>query len=171
MRYGEIPDPATGRCNIQYEYLDSVMIPAFVKVTKPIIGICRGFQSLNVHFGGTLFQDIKGHNQLTFMTKNRASAKDDLIADGKIYKINSIHHQAIKQLGSGLSPIGFSPVIQNCKSLNNTEFLTVKKYKKKDVWNFTEAFKHDKLPVVAFQYHPEEFNCPFAIQEINKILN
>ena len=169
MRYNEIPHHNTGRCNIQYEYLDSIMIPTFINAKKPIAGICRGFQSLNVYFGGTLFQDIKGHNQ-TKGYGNRSDVKDDLWTKDKIYKINTIHHQAIKKLGDNLEAIGFSPVIEGCPSLQQPEFLTDKTYDKGRFTSFTEAFKHKSLPIVAFQYHPEEFNCEFAIKEINKIL-
>lgn len=171
MRYGEIPEVETGRCNIQYEYLDSVMIPAFIEAKKPIVGICRGFQSLNVVFGGTLFQDMKGHNQLQ-EGFNRYDTHDDLITEsGKIYKINTIHHQAIKKLGDDLKPIGWSPVLQNCKSLKESQYLTSKNYGKKSYLSFVEAFEHKTLPIVALQYHPEEFDCPFAIEKINNILN
>ena len=145
------------------------MIPAFILADKPIVGICRGFQTLNAYFGGTLFQDIKGHNQ----TKGygaRSETKDDLWTEDKIYKINTIHHQSVKKLGDDLVAIGFSPVIAGCPSLLEDQFLTIKTYGVKSYISFTEAFKHKSLPIVAFQYHPEEFNCEFAISEINKIL-
>jgi gamma-glutamyl-gamma-aminobutyrate hydrolase PuuD len=170
MRYNEIPHHSTGRCNVQYEYLDSVMIPAFIMADKPIVGICRGFQTLNAYFGGTLFQDVKGHNQ----TKGygaRSETKDDLWTENGIFKINTIHHQSAKKLGDNLEAIGFSPVISGCPSLLEPEFLTTKTYANFNKFvSFTEAFKHKSLPIVAFQYHPEEFNCEFAINEINKIL-
>jgi gamma-glutamyl-gamma-aminobutyrate hydrolase PuuD len=169
MRYNEIPHHSTGRCNVQYEYLDSVMIPAFIMANKPIVGICRGFQTLNAYFGGTLFQDVKGHNQ-TKGYGTRSETKDDLWTENNIFKINTIHHQSAKKLGDGLEAIGFSPVISGCPSLLESEFLTEKKYGKNYYISFTEAFKHKNLPIVAFQYHPEEFNCEFAISEINKIL-
>ena len=124
---------------------------------------------LNAYFGGTLFQDVKGHNQ-TKDYGNRNKVKDDLWTENKIYKINTIHHQAIKKLGDNLEAIGFSPVIEGCPSLQQSEFLTDKKYGDKTYTSFTEAFKHKSLPIVAFQYHPEIFNCEFAISEINKIL-
>ncbi len=36
--------------------------------------------------------------------------------------------------------------------------------------SFIEAFRHNDLPIVAFQYHPEEFNCSFAIGQIKGML-
>jgi putative glutamine amidotransferase len=164
MRYGEIPHPKTGRSNAQYEYLDSIMIPAFINAKKPIIGICRGFQSLNVHFGGTLKQHIEGHYQTEDKKTPRNETKHRLIqmaSNGENigeFKINSIHHQVIDRIGNKLIPIGFSPKDSSSKTTKHYEC-------------YVEAFKHSLLPIVAFQYHPEEFNCPFAIQEINKILN
>jgi anthranilate/para-aminobenzoate synthase component II len=34
-----------------------------------------------------------------------------------------------------------------------------------------EVIKHEELPIIGFQYHPEEFNCEYAVWEINQLLN
>ena len=41
---------------------DKKLIDLFYKKNKPILGICGGMQSINVHFGGSLYQDIQKHN-------------------------------------------------------------------------------------------------------------
>lgn len=38
---------------------DKKLIDLFYKKNKPILGICGGMQSINVHFGGSLYQDIQ----------------------------------------------------------------------------------------------------------------
>lgn len=170
-RYGEAPHPSTGRANAHYEYMDLTIGQAFIDAGKPVVGICRGMQALNVMFGGSLFQHIRGHQQST----SRDVANQDMAIEGETIKINSIHHQAVKKLGDGLVAIGHTAVYANCYSLANREYLTAVKYlktkKQGPFLSIVEAFKHETLPVVAFQYHPEEFNCPFAIAEIKKVLD
>lgn len=87
-----------------------------LKHGKPILGICRGVQLLNVALGGTLFQDIATQHQ-TSVTHRCAKAYDQLYHNiylepgglmEKIYgkspqKVNSVHHQAIKDLAPGLA--------------------------------------------------------------------
>ena len=80
----------------------------------PVLGICRGLQVINVHAGGTLFQDIPDHANL----KNPADDKHHKVKFEKncvlsnIYgpeiEVNSLHHQAINKLGEGIRPVGWS---------------------------------------------------------------
>lgn len=89
----------------------------FYKKNKPIYGICRGAQVVNTYFGGTLYQDLPG--QLKSPTVHRDGGEYDkvkhsveFISGGvldKIYSgkdnriVNSVHHQAVKTLGKGLT--------------------------------------------------------------------
>ena len=58
--------------------LDIFYIKAFQSAKKPILGICRGLQIINVAFGGTLYQDIGGHSD----TKHFVNVeKDSFIYD------------------------------------------------------------------------------------------
>ena len=47
LRYGEAPHPKTGRSNAHYEYMDAMLAPKFIEAKKPVVGICRGMQSLD----------------------------------------------------------------------------------------------------------------------------
>lgn len=81
----------------------------------PLLGICRGFQSINVYFGGSLYQDNQHQNARCFdhhpkiardsyaheVTVVKPSQLFDIVGSEQI-KVNSIHHQGIKTLGKGL---------------------------------------------------------------------
>lgn len=74
---------------------------------RPILGICRGEQLLNVAFGGSLYQHIDSHRQKEPGTQNLRAAKvkegsflHSLSAETDI-KINSFHHQAVKDVAPG----------------------------------------------------------------------
>jgi putative glutamine amidotransferase len=114
--YGETPlhpEWAGDRVRDRYE-ID--LFNAFVAAGKPVIGICRGCQLINVALGGTLFQDIP--TQVAHSISHRDTAlyeralHDVTLVRGtrlaQLYpgmqqaKINSIHHQSVKDLGRDL---------------------------------------------------------------------
>lgn len=82
---------------------------------KPILGICRGAQVLNVAMGGTLYQDLQSQVDGSIRHQQQQSSHyashKAVVTDGSklhaIYgctevKVNSFHHQAVKDVGEGL---------------------------------------------------------------------
>jgi putative glutamine amidotransferase len=82
---------------------------------KPILGICKGSQLINVALGGTLFQDYRlrfensyAHDQYANPTKSchfvnfSEGSKLNTIFNEKSLAVNSLHHQQVKTLGQGL---------------------------------------------------------------------
>jgi putative glutamine amidotransferase len=114
--YNEQPrDPAWIGDRVRDRY-EIELFEAFVGKGKPVLGICRGCQLINVAFGGTLYQDIA--TQVPNAMDHRDIAKYEQnfhrlrFVDGtalaKLYPnrrealINTIHHQAVNKLGRGM---------------------------------------------------------------------
>lgn len=93
--------------NVDYQYdIDSIFaIKYFLSCNKPILGICKGLQIINVALGGTLLQDIKGHKAAEEVCKHkvRETCKNRLSTyyENEFF-VNSIHHQAVDRLGEDL---------------------------------------------------------------------
>lgn len=108
------------------------VIRYFIEAGRPILGICRGMQALNVYFGGTLFAHIPGHRipagDATHPTRAIGLAAALL---GPEPTVNSNHHQAIDRLGDGLRPCQWAAD------------------------GVIEAVAHEELPIFGVQYHPE----------------
>ena len=82
---------------------------------KPVLGICRGLQVLNVAEGGTLYQHIDGHRQTPTpgtVTEQPVNVKKGSMLHGFVEKerifVNSFHHQNIKDLAPTLEIDGVS---------------------------------------------------------------
>jgi len=172
-RYGAVPGVMDGRVNIHYEYLDRALIPLFIEAKKPIVGICRGMQSLNVYFEGTMNQHIIGHHQ----GDNRASTKQEIqFENGSSAFVNTMHHQSVDVLGNGIELVAYGRMYQGCYG-NQTHVRNWKTISDKGVESFSdcvvipEMIRHVELPIVGFQWHPEEYNCPIAVSEITNLLH
>lgn len=180
IRYKEAPHPTNSRSNMHYEWIDYFILSPWIESGKPVLGICRGMQSINVLMGGTLFQNISGHLQSADRAVTRELTRVEYV-DGEVGfpYVNTFHHQAVKDLGEGLIPFAFCPVYKNCESLEFREKLYTKEFpvikdKKEEMANWyaiCEAYVHPTLPILGVQWHPEEFNCPITINMFDNILN
>jgi len=67
----------------------------------PILGICKGIQTLNVALGGTLKLDIPGHKHPDQKDQDIQPLRHDTTADHRFERVNSSHHQAVDQIADG----------------------------------------------------------------------
>lgn len=114
------------------------LIRLFLSQEKPILGICRGHQMLNIALGGTLIQDLPDerhrHDAQTDTDRvHRVRSVHPLMITlyGENFVSNSSHHQAVDRLGEGLVP--------TCVSEDGV----------------IEGIVHENGKVLGVQFHPE----------------
>ena len=114
--YGEAPLKPEWAGDHVRDLYEMSLIREFVRVGKPVLGICRGLQILNVAYGGTLYQDIAtqlpealNHRNWDIYDQNfhnilfePGSEIAKLYPGSTVAKVNTVHHQAIKALGKDL---------------------------------------------------------------------
>ncbi|MFJ2987121.1 gamma-glutamyl-gamma-aminobutyrate hydrolase family protein [Collimonas sp. NPDC087041] len=126
------------------------LLHEFIEAGKPVLGICRGCQLINVAFGGTLYQDIatdvptsithvndeydRLHHAIQFPAGSSLAALFNTGENGQTeWVVNSIHHQAVKDLGRDLT----------VEAISGTD-------------NIVEAIRYRKAAfVMGLQWHPE----------------
>ena len=88
---------------------------AAIKSGKPILGICRGVQLINVAEGGSLYQHIDGHSQEesgTVQTQKVILEKNnplyEMSGGAECVMVNTFHHQAVKRIAEGFLPMAWS---------------------------------------------------------------
>ena len=115
--YGEVPLKDAWIGDRLRDLYDLALVEAFEQAGKPIFGVCRGLQLINVAFGGTLYQDIEEQHGHPETLRHRDPVTYDQnfhqigIVPGtrlaKLYpevqtaRVNSIHHQGVKDLAPG----------------------------------------------------------------------
>ena len=151
--YGEDPLEERWSGDRARDDYEAALIKASIASDKPVLGICRGAQILNVALGGTLYQDINTQIEGSLVHRNwdvydGLEHDVELAMDGRLatiyqraptMRINSIHHQSIKDPAPGLSVEAHSPSDGVVEAVVLTEYDT-------DV---------DLPYAVGVQWHPE----------------
>ena len=111
--YGEEPCKKQGSFSPERDHIDLTAIAEAHRQQKPMLGICRGIQALNVYFGGTLYQDLAQEDKFTVKhyQEGRFSAPSHTVKIekdctlfpilGEKIVVNSFHHQAVKDVAEG----------------------------------------------------------------------
>ena len=128
MTYGADPHPLCDRTDRERDRIEVSLAKWAVKEGKPVLGVCRGMQLINVAAGGTLYQDIAeelpgaikhdyfpfagAHHTRDFLAHEVSVAGGTRLAQfvgaGPV-RVNSMHHQGVKVLGRGLHATAEAP--------------------------------------------------------------
>ncbi|GMA51147.1 gamma-glutamyl-gamma-aminobutyrate hydrolase [Alicyclobacillus contaminans] len=143
--WGDQPRHGLGSVVPERDDLEMALIRRMLALQKPILGICRGIQILNVALGGSLYQDLP--REWRGKIQHRQRARRDFLSHGvqlaehsrlarlvggTAIRCNTFHHQAVRELGEHLVAVGW------------------------DDEGLVEAVEHETLPfVVGVQWHPE----------------
>lgn len=114
--YGQDPIDPRWQGDVVRDRYELALLRAFLRHKKPVLGVCRGAQLLNVAFGGTLYQDIASqcpaahahvdtelYDQLEHdVTFLQGSQLTQLYPRASQLRVTSIHHQAVAELGKGM---------------------------------------------------------------------
>ena len=125
--YGEARGPGSGRVDPERDRTELTLVRWAAAERKPVLGVCRGAQVMNVAFGGTLYQDIaterEGSIKHDYFPTGGRYTRDQLVHDVRVVEgtqlaaalgatrltVNSMHHQGIKELAPGLTVSALAP--------------------------------------------------------------
>ena len=115
--FGEAPHPRLGRTDPARDLVELKLARWAIAEGKPLLGLCRGHQVVNVALGGTLYQDIEAQvpgairhdyfpgfprDYLAHHVTVTPGSRLHAAAGGSTMPVNSMHHQAVKALAPGL---------------------------------------------------------------------
>jgi putative glutamine amidotransferase len=150
--YGDEPTELVGPTDSIRDRFELELLRSFAAAGKPVLGVCRGMQLINVAYGGTLHQDLQHANVVSYTHRqlelyDEHSHDIELTQDGwfsglfegtRSARVTSIHHQGIKRLGDGLI----------VEALSSDGII--------------EAIRHPESPfMVGVQWHPEFHDARF----------
>lgn len=121
--YGQRRSMHLGRTIAQRDTMELTLIPQILAAGKPLLGICRGMQALNVACGGTLWQDLgdafphsqirhaqqKPYTRTVHPVQVEPGSHLAQIMGTTSLDVNSIHHQAVRRPGQGLAVAAQAP--------------------------------------------------------------
>jgi putative glutamine amidotransferase len=145
--------PSAYQSKIDFDLFERDMTQSFFKMEKPIIGICRGMQMINVALGGTLHQEIPISNICHEMHQDNwipyhkllinSNSRMCDIMETKQSTISSLHHQSVDKLGLNLIASAFSEdaVVEALESKNHDFVIGLQGHPEKMTDNFPEFHK------------------------------
>jgi putative glutamine amidotransferase len=126
--YGAEPHPLCDKTDRERDRVEVALARWALEEEKPVLGVCRGMQLINVAAGGSLYQDIAQelpgalkHDYFPF--RGQSYTRDFLAHEVRVtggtrlaqlmgagpLRVNSMHHQGVKTLGHGLLPTAVAP--------------------------------------------------------------
>ncbi len=137
-------DTNSNDINDELDSIQWALLEKAIADNKPVLGICRGMQFINVFFGGTLFQDLEASKEHEAAPDGEPERYHNIFtvrgtAMSKLYPVmtivNTRHHQGLGRLGKNLTLSAFWS--------NDEDDIVM------------EAIEHKELPIWGVQWHPE----------------
>jgi putative glutamine amidotransferase len=159
--YGkEIQFDKTNGVNEQRDEFEFAAIERALETDKPILGVCRGMQIMNVYLGGSLTVDLasEGFNNHTSPVDDRGTMHGISIMPHSMLhaltgttemEVNTFHHQAVENLGKGLM----------CSAISQDNVVEAGEWVMKDNMPF----------LMLVQWHPERLRETFFSQKIARL--
>ena len=125
------------------DHAQFALLDAFVKSERPVLGICRGLQVINVYFGGSIIQDLPSASAHRYADKDQQHPVRNMPGSlphrlyGPVCTVNSAHHQGCGRIGAGLIVTQTAPD------------------------GVVEGLEHTRKPILGVQWHPERTGFSF----------
>lgn len=151
--YGQDPIQGMGSTCMERDRFEIELVKACVQAGKPVLGICRGMQLINVAFGGTLIQDIPTQTATRQAHRGCMDTRDEpfhrvfLEKGTRLHEVvgqdslltNSYHHQALDRLAAGF------------------------RISARSEDGIIEGMESETGDILAVQFHPENFTRRFPL--------
>lgn len=142
--------------------LEISLLQEVINAGKPVFGICRGLQLINAALGGTLWQDLPSEHPSDITHRQpkpydipthavALSGSLEILFGRDELQVNSLHHQAVRDLAPGLSPLATSPdsLVEAFEMPSYTSFLLAVQ------WHPEYLFRKDPYSRKLFRYFVE----------------
>ncbi len=145
--YGQFPSFHAGNNDVFKEFVLRERLQGFVESGIPVYGVCLGMQQLNTYFGGQLRQHVIYHEQSPGRWSKAHKVfrpEENKNLKGSGFEVNSHHHQ----------------VVTTNLIAEDLEILLVAQNHDSHITgdgDIVEAFQHKRLPIIACQFHSEEW--------------
>ncbi len=158
--FGQEAIPECGIIVKERDELELSLLEILMERRIPILGICRGIQSINIAMGGDIYQDIKAQTDLSVKIAHYQKSKDAtpthkvsivsgtllsrILGEEEIW-VNSFHHQSVHRVAQGLTVAAYSSdgLVEAVTKEDYPFFLAVQ-------WHPEEMFMTDKYAQAIF---------------------
>lgn len=136
--FGQLPK-GTGAFDPKLDRIQLAILKTFILDRKPVLGICKGMQLINIYFGGDMIQHLPESDAHEYKEKDQVHETVSVNGSfldylyGSSFRVNSAHHQAVDLPGQGICYVQYAGAVP-------------------------EALHHQYLPVIGVQWHPERMS-------------
>ena len=154
--YGEEAHPLSDEADLELDEFEITLASWALQQGIPVLGVCRGMQLINVVLGGTLYQDIDNqypnsiahshrhlpHTYLAHHINVEPGSRMEAILGAREVRVNSLHHQAIKDAGKGVRISGHAPDgVPELIEVSGYRFVMAAQSHPEEIYSIEPAFK------------------------------